>query len=87
MKHQGSGKSKGSAAGNRSAGSGAKKSVKSDSSSSSCQVDNLAAANGGRCDIYDGQASSCRLSRPGGANYAGQWLPTFGLPTNDPYAH
>ena len=42
MKHQVSGKSKGSAGGNRSADSGTKKSVKSDSSGSSCQVVNLA---------------------------------------------
>ena len=42
VKHQGS---KGSAAGNRSAGSGAKKSVKPGSSGASCQVDALAQQN------------------------------------------
>ena len=45
VKHQGSNKSKGSAAGNRSAGSGAKKSVKSGTSGASCQVDALAQQN------------------------------------------
>ena len=45
MKHQGSNRSKGSAAGNRSASSDAKKSVKSGTSGASCQVDGLAQQN------------------------------------------
>jgi hypothetical protein len=45
MKHEGSSKSKGSAAGNRSADSDAKKSVKSGSSGASCQMDALAQQN------------------------------------------
>ena len=45
MKHQGSSKNKGSAAGNRSADSDAKRSVETGTSGASCQVDALAQQN------------------------------------------